>query len=304
MTNLTPEILAQTRDRLGESPMWHSGEQAIYWVDIYGPILHRMRVGEPVESWTIPGARFIGSFVFVTGGRLMLAIDTGLVLFDPATASFAPFCDPNGGREAVIYNDSKLDRHGRLWVGTLDLPEVEPRGILYCVDEQGRATVGDSGFAICNGPAFSPRGETLYFSDSAGRRILAYDLAPDNSVLRNRRTFATMASDEGMPDGLTVDTEGGVWCAHFGAGRLTRYLPDGSIASMIELPCPVITSMSFGGPNMTTLFVTTGWSPGVERSEDEHSPGGALLAIETDITGIREPEFQLTRDQPTTSGQA
>ena len=304
MTNFTPAIFAQARDRLGESPMWHESEQAIYWVDIYGPTLHRMRAGEPVESWIIPGARFIGSFVFVTGGRLMLAIDTGLVLFDPAKASFTPFCDPNAGREAVIYNDSKLDRHGRLWVGTLDLPEVEPRGILYCVDVQGRVTIGDSGFAVCNGPAFSPRGDVLYFSDSVGRRILAYDLAPDTSRLRNRRIFATMAADEGIPDGLTVDTEGGVWCAHYGAGRLTRYAPDGRVLSTIEMPCPVVTSMSFGGPEMTTLFVTTGWSPGVERPEDEHGPGGALFTIDIGIRGIRETEFPLARDQAATSGPA
>jgi sugar lactone lactonase YvrE len=293
MTISTPAVLAQTRDRLGESAMWHAGEQAIYWVDLYGPVIHRMRLGGPVESWAVPSTRFIGSFVFVTGGRLMLAVDTGLVLFDPGSGLFTPFVDPNAGREAVIFNDGKLDRSGRLWVGTVDLAETEPRGILYCVDAQGRVAVGDSGFIACNGPAFSPRGDVLYFSDSMGRRLLAYDLSPESPVLRNRRVFVTMAEHDGIPDGITVDAEGCVWCAHYGAGRLTRYAPDGSVNAVVELPCPVVTSMSLGGPDMTTLFVTTGWSPGVQRAEDEPGLGGALLAIETGISGLREPEFDI-----------
>ena len=296
MPSPTPRIFAQTRDRLGESPMWRAGEKAIYWVDLYGPILYRMRAGGPVESWTVPDTKFIGSFVFVTGGRLMLSVENRLVLFDPATGIFSPFADPNDGREAVIYNDSKLDRSGRLWVGTLDLAETDPQGILYCVDSQGRATVGDSGFVVCNGPAFSPGGDILYFSDSLGRRLLAYDLASGSPLLRNRRVFASMGPDDGVPDGLTVDAEGGVWCAHYGAGRLTRYAPDGSVTNVVELPCPVVTSMSFGGPDMRTLFVTSGWSPGVQRPEEEVGVGGALLAIDTDFTGLCEPEFSLNQD--------
>lgn len=286
-----PQILAQTRDRLGESPMWRPSEQAVYWTDWYGPVLHRMKMGGPVESWTIPGTSLIGSFVFASCGRLMLAIDTGLAIFDPATGDLSPFADPNGRREGVLYNDSKVDRSGRLWVGTFDLPEVEPRGILYCVNQDGRSVVGDSGFAVCNGPAFSPEGGILYFSDSAARRILAYDLAPGGTALRNRRLFAQMSGEEGVPDGLTVDAEGCLWCAHYGAGRLTRFAPDGSVRAVIELPCPVVTSMSFGGPDMTTLFVTTGWSPGVQKPEDEPGPGGALFAIETRFAGLPEPEF-------------
>ena len=286
-------IAAQTRDRLGESPMWRETEQAIYWTDLYGPVVHRMGQDGAIQSWTVPGTKFIGSFVFVEGGRLMLAIDTGLVLFDPAAESFTPFRDPNDARAGVIYNDSKIDRSGRLWVGTLDLAEVEPRGILYCVEPQGGVSIGDSGFTVCNGPAFSPAGDVLYFSDSVGRRLLAYDLAPDSPRLANRRVFATMAADEGIPDGLTVDAEGGVWCAHYGAGRITRYAPDGSVLSVLKVPCPIVTSMGFGGPELNTLYITTGWSPGVERGEDEIGPGGALLAVEVGCRGLAEPELKL-----------
>ena len=296
MTISPPRIVAQTRDRLGESAMWHAGEQAIYWIDWYGPIVRRMRPGGAIESWTVPGTALIGSFVFVAGGRLMCAVDTGLVLFDPATGSFTPFADPNGGRPDIAFNDSKLDRFGRLWAGTCDLRETEPRGILYCVEANGTAAVAESGYVVCNGPAFSPAGDVMYFSDTAGQRILAFDVDARSPVLRNRRMFAHVPNEDGLPDGLTVDAEGCLWCAHYGAGRLTRFAPDGAVNTVIELPCPTVTSMSFGGPGMTTLFVTTGWSPGVTRAEDEPGPGGALFAIDTGIKGLAEAEFAIRRD--------
>lgn len=289
-------IIAQTRDRLGESAMWHPREKAIYWVDWYGPTVHRMRLGEhKPESWTIPGAAMLGSLVFLEAGHLLLALDTGLKVFDPISATLDDFADPNEGRPGVAYNDSKVDRFGRYWVGTFDIAETEPRGILYCVDAEGRATIGDSGFAVCNGPAFSPDGLTLYFSDSAGRRILAYDLSKQSRRLQNRRVFAAMAENEGLPDGLTVDSDGDVWCAQYGAGRVTRFASDGKAKAVYHLPCPAVTSCSFGGDNLSTLFVTTGWSPGVQRVEDEPGPGGALFAMEVDARGLPEPEFSITR---------
>jgi D-xylonolactonase len=287
---MTFTIFAQTRDRLGESPMWHAGEQALYWVDWYGPTLHRLKWGEEkVESWTIPGEATLGSFVFASGGRLLIAVDSGLKLFDPATAAITPFADPNESRAGVAYNDSKLDRSGRLWVGTFDIPETDPRGILYCVESDGTWSVGDSGFPVCNGPAFSPDGRTMYFSDSIGRRVLAYDVAPETRILSNRRVFASFA--EGIPDGLTVDAEGFLWCALYGAGRIMRLAPEGTIAASLDLPCPVVTAPAFGGPDMNLLFVTTGWSPGVQRGGDETGAGGAVLVIETQFRGLLEPVF-------------
>jgi sugar lactone lactonase YvrE len=286
-------IAAQTRDRLGESALWHPREKAIYWVDCYGPTLHRLREGGKVESWTISDAKNLGSIVFVKGGRLMLSLDTGLVLFDPKTGARAAFADPNGGRPDIAYNDSKIDRFGRLWAGTFDLAEVEPRGIFYCVEPDGHSFVADSGFPVCNGPAFSPDGRTLYFSDSVGRRILAYDMAGDTPVLRDRRVFATTSEEEGLPDGLTVDAAGDVWCAQYAGARVTRYTPDGRIREVYPLPCPTVTSCSLGGANMSTLYVTTGWSLATTKAEDEPGPGGALFALEVDAKGLPEPELDI-----------
>lgn len=287
-------IVSPNRDQLAESPMWHEGEQALYWCDWYGPTVHRKRWGQDkVESWAIPNETVLGSFTFASGGRLLLAVDSGLHLFDPRTGGTTPFADPDGGREGMVYNDSKLDRFGRLWVGMFELTETDPRGILYCVTPDGRATIGDAGFASCNGPAFSPDGRTLYFSDSVGRRILAYDLSPDTRRLTNRRVFASFKLHEGLPDGLTVDAEGGVWCALFGGSRVVRFTPDGALHTSLPLPCPIVAAPAFGGPDMKTLFVATGWSHGVTRAADEPHDGGAVFACEAGFRGIPEPVFAI-----------
>jgi sugar lactone lactonase YvrE len=124
-------IAARTQDRLGESALWHSRERAIYWADFYGPRLHRLPLGgQAVESWTLPGSSTVGSFAFASHGRLILALDAGLTLFDPATARSVVIADPNEGRAGVAYNDGKVDRTGRLWIGTFDMAEADPRGIL------------------------------------------------------------------------------------------------------------------------------------------------------------------------------
>ena len=153
--------------------------------------------------------------------------------------------------------------------------------------------MGDSGFAVCNGPAFSPDGRTLYFSDSIGRRVLAYDVTEQARTLSNRRVFAQFGPDEGVPDGLTVDAEGHLWCAQYGAGRIRRFAPDGRVERVLHLPCPVVTAPGFGGADMTTLFVTTGWSPGVQSPDAEPGAGGAVFALETGIRGLAEPIFAI-----------
>jgi sugar lactone lactonase YvrE len=274
--------------------MWHPGEQACYWVDWYGPIIRRLRWGqEKIESWTIPGETIIGSFVFARDGRLLIAVDSGLRLFDPRTGTSTPFADPNERRPGVAYNDSKLESSGRLWVGTFDLPETEPRGILYCVEPDGRWGVGDSGFAVCNGPAFSPDGRTLYFSDSVGRRVLAYDLSPQHRTLANRRVFAQFKADEGVPDGLTVDAEGGVWIAMWDGWRVARYTPDGMLDRVIHLPVPRPTSCCFGGDDLGTLYVTSARVRLSAAQLAEAPLSGSVFAVDArGARGLVEPAFR------------
>jgi sugar lactone lactonase YvrE len=140
---------------------------------------------------------------------------------------------------------------------------------------------------VCNGPAFSPDGATLYFSDSLGKQILAYDLDVASGRLSRRRLFAS--ARDGLPDGMTVDSEGHLWCALYGAGEVRRFRPDGSVSGVVPLPVPNVTSCCLGGDDLRTLYVTSGWT-GSTAGDDL---GGSLFSRRVDVPGLPEPIFSV-----------
>ena len=289
-------VAVDVQDGLGESVLWHAAERALYWIDFYGAALHRWDPANGARrDWKIPDCKHVCSSVPLADGRVLLALDDGLYAFDPATGRTKFVADPNGGRAGIGYNDSKVDRAGNYWIGTYDAAERAPRGVLYRITPDGAVAVADTGYMVCNGPAFSPDGRILYFSDTIGRRLLAYDLDPETGMPGVAREFAEIEPDGGIPDGITVDAEGYVWCAHYGGGRVTRFTPDGVVARVIELPVPFVTSCCFGGGNLDTLYITTARS-GLDEAALRAAPAsGALFAVEPGVAGIADRPFKLAK---------
>lgn len=278
-----PRAVSAAEDRLGESPQWDAAAGLLWWVDFYGPTLRCLDPASGARrDWRLPGSA-VGSVVLAEGG-LLLALDQGLCRFDPMSGAVVPWRDPEGHREGIGLNDAKVDRQGRLWLGSFDRREKEPRGLLHRIDPDGSSAVADSGYVVCNGPAFSPDGTTLYFSDTLGRRLLAYPLDPRTGTLGERRHFASI--EAGYPDGLTVDIEGHLWCAHYAGGRLSRFAPDGRLERTTALPVSNPTSLCFGGPDLKTLYVTT-----AREGAEGEALAGALLALAPGVAGLPEPRF-------------
>ena len=178
-----------------------------------------------------------------------------------------------------------MDRDGRYWVGTWEVTESAPRAMFYRLDARGRSSVGDSGFIVCNGPAFSPAGDTLYFSDSLGRRILAYSLDRASGALSAPNLLVALGEAEGVPDGLCVDAEGAIYCANYGGGRVTRFGPTGNVLDVLPLPVRNVTACCLGGPALDTLYVTTAEDGGTSPLD------GALFARTVRVPGLPEPLF-------------
>lgn len=279
-------------DKLGESPVWSAQENAIYWVDFYGPAIRRKSLAtNHVESWAVPGVTSIGSIVLTQHG-LLAATDQGLFNFDPDTGQATFVSDPNQKRPGIGYNDAKRGRDGWYWVSTYDTAETEPRGVLYCLSPQMEAQVADSGYVVCNGPAFSVDGAILYFSDTIGRRIVAYNIDPETRTLHRRRNFYMIPPDEGHPDGITVDAEDCVWVAHYGAGLLSRISPQGNRLARYSVGTTNVTSLCFGGAGLDKMFVTTGENSTVTRQSDHLA--GHLLSFKPGVAGVAEPQLMST----------
>ena len=292
---MTPILLVDCQNRLGESPLWDAQRKCLWWIDLLEPALHSF---DPTtskhHSLPIAAAAPLGMVAPTDQfGTLLLAHRHGISTLDTRTGTLAPLFDPEQGRDGIIYNDGKTDRQGHLWAGTSDLAETDPRGILHMRGDDGKWRIADSGLAVTNGPAFAPDNAVMYVSDSVGRRILAYDLGSDMRP-RDRRIFAAMAVDEGFPDGLAVDGQGHLWCAHWDGWRVTRFTPEGKRDRVILIPVPRVTACVFGGNDLKTLYITTardGLDPALLAAAP-HS--GSLFAIDLDVPGLVETPFALT----------
>ena len=141
-------------------------------------------------------------------------------------------------------------------MGTLDRALHNPVGHLYRLQDASLCSVA-GGATLANGIGWSPDNRTMYFTDTHTGRIDAFDFDIESGAVRMRWPFVQVEKGVGGPDGLTVDAEGGVWSAQFGRGVIHRYLPDGRLHRVIELPVTQPTSCMFGGSDLRTLYITT-----------------------------------------------
>ena len=278
---------------LGESPVWHPGEQVLYYVDIPGHALQRFdpRSGES-RHW--PFDTDVASLAPMPNGMLLLAMRDGLWHFDPSTGervrAAAPPYDPQRER----FNDGKCDPQGRFWVGTIYEPRDPPLASLYCFSH-GKIERKVDGLTVSNGLAWSPNGRTIHWSDTQAHTIYAADFDSASGALSRRRVFASfpvkqpgqaLGSYGGRPDGAAMDVEGCYWAAMFEGGRLIRLSPDGEIIREITLPVRCPTMPCFGGPDLKTLYITTSRErrPPTELIEQPYA--GCVLAFDVDVPGL------------------
>ena len=288
---MTLRCIWNERALLGEGPVWHPGERRLYFVDIKGKAVHRCDPGSGVRaSFLLPEEP--GCVALRARGGLVVALRSGLSFFDPGSGSVAKIASPEANIPGNRFNDGKCDRRGRFFVGTMDDAETDPTGSLYCLFPDLRLKRLLGGFVVPNGIGWSPDDRIMYLTDSVNRTILAFSYAPDTGDIADRRVFATVADDAGYPDGLTVDSEGCVWSAHWDGWRVTRYDPDGNIDRVVRLPVPRPTSCAFGGSALDKLYVTSA-STGLSAAQLAAAPlSGSVFELDVDATGLPASFFR------------
>ena len=281
------EVLDLPSCELGENPLWDPNNRTLYWVDIVkGEIWSTDLSGKTVNSWKLPGS-FLGSFALLSDGKAIVAMDDGFYRYDFDLNECEPLALPEKDESRTCFNDGKVDRNGQFIAGSREINFDGALGSVYRVGSGGTCTRLDTGFVCFNGPCWNPDGSVFYASDSSMQTIYAYDYNP-NGPLENRRQFATTEELSGYPDGATIDEEGCLWSAIFGAGKIARYKPDGSLDTVIDLPVQYVSSVMFGGDKLDTLYVTSiSCEIGGERDTSELA--GRHFAIRgLDVQGIEE----------------
>jgi sugar lactone lactonase YvrE len=283
--------------RVGESPVWHAGEQAWYWTDIPARTVWRLdAAGGRAASWTTPemvacmAPRAVGGLVAgMESGVFRLALQAGGAVVAERLGA-PPAAELTAG---MRFNDGRCDRQGRFWSGTMfmDMAAARADGRLYRYDGQGLSPPLVDGLLTQNGLAWSPDGRTMYLSDSHPQRQLvwAFDYDLDDGVPSNRRLFVDMNAYPGRPDGATVDADGCYWLAANDAGLLLRFTPDGRLERRIELPMAKPSMPCFGGAGLDTLLVTS-----IDPAHADH-PGdaaaGATVMLVPGVQGLPDTPF-------------
>ncbi len=290
MRVVEPGVAIPARNLVGESPVWSTAEQALFWVDVEGRLIQRFDpTTRNLQQWPMPEAT--GSIGLRAGG-LIAAIRTGFVLLDTRDGTLTSIADPEGDQPDTRFNDGKVDRRGRFWAGTRNFRDhSRADGALYRVDPDHSVHRLLEGIGCPNGIAWSPDDRTMYLCDTWIRRIFAFDFDPQDGIPRNRRVFAELTEEQGYPDGLTVDSEGFVWNAHYDGWRISRYSPDGRVDRVMRLPVQHVTSLMFGGADLRTLFVTSACMRLSDAQRTAQPFAGHVFELRVDVTGLPEPLF-------------
>jgi sugar lactone lactonase YvrE len=284
--------ILEAQAMLGECPVWSAEEQALYWVDILAPALHRLEPATgATRRWTMSAS--IGSFGLRERGGAVVALRNGFHLFDFDTGRLTFLNDPEADRPGNRLNDGKVSPDGRFWAGTMDEESLSrPVAALYRLDPDGSCRRMVDGLIVSNGLAWSADGRTMFHSDSKGQVIYAYDYDVGTGTIANRRVIARPTEEIGRPDGGATDVEGCYWSAGISAGVLNRWAPDGRLDRQIPLPCAAPTMPCFGGPDMKTIFVTSLRHHLPEQKLAAKPLSGGIFAVEVEVPGVPIAKFK------------
>lgn len=278
------------RASLGECPMWSARERALYWVDINAPSLNRF---DPATGANVamPMPESIGCFALRKPSGFVVALRSGIYLAGPDGTVGRKIADAPYDPAHHRFNDGRCDPRGRFFVGSMNEARTANTGELLRVDANGRTTRVLGDMMISNGLAWSPDGRTMYHADTPTHTIRAYDYDLATGTPSRPRVFAQWTGETDRPDGGVVDSAGNYWTAFYRGGKVLQISPQGETLAEFPVPAMCPTMCAFGGPDLTTLYVT---SARQMRDADElarlpHS--GGIFAMRVAIPGLPEPAF-------------
>ncbi len=262
-------------------------QNRLYFSDVRGGGVFRRSPDGHIETLVSKDRKSVGGIALNEGGGILV---TGLSLakWDEHSGEVTEIFGEWDGKPLFGLNDLTIDDQGSIWVGSFgcdiskfDFKSTPAPGSLFRVDPSGEVTHLWEGVEVTNGLGFTADRKLLYHCDSTTRSVWAYEVRADRTV-SDRQLFAKLP--DGMPDGMTVDIEGGVWVAVVaGSGEVVRFKPDGTLDKRINIPAKTITSIAFGGPDMCDLYVVT-------ANNDQRDLKGTVFRTRSAIPGLPVPQ--------------
>ena len=267
----------------GEGPVWSERWGGLRWVDMLAGDVLALATDGAIDR------RHVGNVAAAIRPRrqdgAVIGVERGFALED-ADGTLTHLGDL-WADDQVRMNEGGCDPDGRFYCGSMAYDQRPGGGALYRLDPDGSVRAVLENVTISNGLEWSPDGSRAYYNDTPTHRTDAFDYDVEFG-LTGRRPFVDLSAEAKLPDGLTVDEEGGVWVALYEGSAVRRYTPDGVLDEVIEVPAKKVTACTFGGPNLDVLFITTS-REGLETGEDPLA--GSLFRAEVGVAGLPVREF-------------
>lgn len=287
----TVELVIDAKAELGEGAIWDAQAQRLYWLDIMKGEVHIYDPAAQTDRCIHVG-EMVGTVVPRASGGLMLAVERGFASLDLNTEHLELVAAPEPRRPDLRFNDGKCDPAGRFWAGTMGKDDmVDGAGTLYCLDAEQRLWPRVTGATCPNGIAWTFDRRTLYWVDTGGQTVDAFDYDDATGEIANRRAVITLPREYGRPDGMTMDAQGRLWVAGWDGHHVTCWDPaNGECLRVLQVPASQVTSCAFGGPNLDALYITSART-GLDEATLARQPlAGGLFVCRPGVRGV--PAFE------------
>jgi sugar lactone lactonase YvrE len=284
------EVAIRSKTLLGEGPRWDAATGRLLWVDIETGALHVSDPASGGDRAILLGSR-VGAAAPMRSGGVLVALADRLGVVDLGDESVRTLAEmPHGPKMRL--NDGACDPAGRFWVGSMALDNAPGAGALYRYSPDGIIERVLTDVTLANGLGWTPDSRGMFFIDSLTFRVDLFDFDVASGALSARRPFVTVDRADGIPDGLAVDDDGGVWVALYGGGAVRRYDAAGTLDRVLAVPADNVTACCFGGDDGRLLFITTA-SIGLSAAERRRQPlAGSVFVADAGFSGPAAQPFE------------
>ena len=273
------ETVVPETSLLGEGPVWDFRRKSIYWIDIFNGQIHEYNPSDQIHKVTSVN-QMIGAMAICKNGRFIAALKNGFGFIDRDSGAVSMITNPEPELPGNRFNDGKCGPDGRFWAGTMSHTDEPQKGSFYLLDKDLSVTKKIKDVSISNGISWSLDHSVFYYIDTPTFTVAAFDFDEVDATIKNKRIAIRIPENDGSPDGMTIDSEGMLWIAHWDGWQITRWNPL-SGKKMLSIPFPVarVTSCCFGGEDFRDLYITSAKTGLTAVQLNEQPLAGSLFII-------------------------
>jgi hypothetical protein len=289
MNNFEAEPVPNYKGDLGEGILWDERTSRLIWVDVFAKQINYL----VPKTGDIGGRSFISiltSIVKKRGGGYLVAAGDHLLELDGDLLEVRQI-PLQMGNENVRTNDGNVDPNGDYWIGSMAYDAEPNQGELKWISSNYFENIFLDEVTIANGIDWSPDGEIMYFIDTPKRQIGRFNWKLKESAGESELKAIDLNGYAGVPDGMCVDKDGGLWVAFWGDGKIRNFSPEGDLIGQVIIPASLVTNCAFGGENLSTLYITTANSSYESAIEVTEPLAGSLFQVDVYKSGRAQNEF-------------